>query len=519
MTIPNATLLVAALVGLVLCIFARRKKGPYASLPLPPGPKGLPLIGNLLHLPKESQWEAYHKWCKDLDTDILYLNFAGTDVIVLDSSEAANELLERRSSIYSGRARFLMLNELMGWKFSFGFMEYGEQWRKRRRAMHLEFHPTAAAQFKPHSLRAARNLLNRILDSPEDVMGNLRYAAGETIIAAAYGLNIESKDDPYISLAKEAMHTLEIASIPGAFLVDDIPILKYIPDWFPGAGFKRNAKDWKKLALTMREKPFEAAKKNIAAGAPIPSFVSTSLKRMQEGSKGETLTEDIIRDVAAVLYGAGTDTTLSAMAWCILGLLERPDVLLKAQAEIDRVVKPGHLPDFDDESSLPYIAAIVKEALRWYDVVPTALPHRLEVEDEYKGYRLPAGSLIVPNAWAMLHDETIYPDPFTFNPDRFMKDGKFNPDIRDPEHACWGFGRRICMGRYMALSSIWINIASIIAAFDIKKAVDANGNVIHPTHEYVSALVRLPLPFRCSITPRSKEMEDLIRSSANEDVF
>ncbi|CAA7261117.1 unnamed protein product [Cyclocybe aegerita] len=502
--IPNTTLLVAALVlvGLVLYIFAKRKKGPYACLSLPPGPKGLPLIGNLLDLPKESQWETYHKWCKDFDTDILYLNFAGTDVIVLDSSEAANELLERRSSIYSGRARFLMLNELMGWDFSFGFMEYGEQWRKRRRAMHLEFHPTAAAQFKPHSLRAARNLLNRILDNPEDVNGNLRCAAGETIIAATYGLNVESKDDPYISLAKEAIHTLEIASIPGAFLVDDIPILKYVPDWFPGAGFKRNAKDWKKLALTMREKPFEAAKHNIAAGTPIPSFVSTSLKRMREDSK-ETLTEEIIRDVAAVLYGAGTDTTLSAIAW----------------PEIDRVVKPGHLPDFDDESSLPYITAIVKEALRWYDVVPTALPHRLEVEDEYKGYRLPAGSLIVPNAWAMLHDETVYPDPFTFNPDRFMKDGKLNPDIRDPEHACWGFGRRICLGRYMAFSSVWINVASIIAAFDIKKAVDVNGNVIHPTHEYVSALVRLPLPFKCSIIPRSKKTEDLIRSSANEDVF
>ena len=58
------------------------------------------------------------------------------------------------------------------------------------------------------------------------------------------------------------------------------------------------------------------------------------------------------------------------MASCILGLLEHPEVLKKAQEELDRVVKPGHLPDFDDEDSLPYITAIVKETLRWRDVVP-----------------------------------------------------------------------------------------------------------------------------------------------------
>jgi DNA polymerase II small subunit/DNA polymerase delta subunit B len=101
-----------------------------------------------------------------------------------------------------------------------------------------------------------------------------------------------------------------------------------------------------------------------------------------------------------------------------LGLLSHPDVLKKAQQEIDAVVKPGQLPDFDDEDSLPYITAIVKETLRWRDVLPicekpcflivfrfsdelicTAIPHYLHVEDEYKGYRLPAGSIIVPNAW------------------------------------------------------------------------------------------------------------------------
>ncbi|KAJ3516119.1 hypothetical protein NLJ89_g1327 [Agrocybe chaxingu] len=484
-----------ALLGLILYNLTRRRKGPYSGLPLPPGPKRLPFIGNLLDLPKHSQWEAYHKWCRDLDTDILYLNFAGTDLIVLDTSEAANDLLERRSSNYSGRARLTMLNELMGWDFNFGFMPYGDNWRKHRRAMHLSFHPTAAVQFKPHSLRACRNFLYRLLDKPDDIVAAVRYMAGETIMCVAYGLNVQPKDDPYIAMAEQGAHTLEAAAIPGAFLVDDLPLLKYVPDWFPGAGFKKKAQEWKQIARRMIEKPFEAALRDMAAGAAIPSFVSTSLQQIQDDSKDDCLTKEIIQDVAATLYVAGSDTTVSALSWCILGLLERPDVVKKAQADIDRIVKPGHLPDFDDEPSLPYITAIVKEALRWYDVVPIAIPHRLEVEDEYKGYRLPAGAVVVPNAWAMLHDETIYPDPFTFNPDR------------------------ICLGRYMAFSSVWINVASILATFNISKAIDADGKVIEPSHEYSSSLVRLPLPFKCSMTSRSKETEDLIRSSANEDVF
>ena len=61
------------------------------------------------------------------------------------------------------------------------------------------------------------------------------------------------------------------------------------------------------------------------------------------------------------------------MTSCVLGLLEHPEIVKKAQAQIDGVIKLGHLPDLDDEPSLPYITAIVKEALRWRDVVPLGI--------------------------------------------------------------------------------------------------------------------------------------------------
>jgi len=80
----------------------------------------------------------------------------------------------------------------------------------------------------------------------------------------------------------------------------------------------------------------------------------------------------------------------------------------------------------------------------------------------------------------MLHDPNTYPNPNTFNPSRFMTpDGRFNTDIKDPFHAVFGFGRRICPGRFIAASTNWIAIASLIAVFDFER-VDETAGVDHP---------------------------------------
>jgi hypothetical protein len=94
--------------------------------------------------------------------------------------------------------------------------------------------------------------------------------AGETIISIAYGIDVLPRDDPYVATAEKGVHSLIVAAVPGTFLVDTFPWLKYVPDWMPFAGFKRKAKEWRKLALAMIEKPFEAGKRK---------FVSTRMGR------------------------------------------------------------------------------------------------------------------------------------------------------------------------------------------------------------------------------------------------
>ncbi|TFK25338.1 cytochrome P450 [Coprinopsis marcescibilis] len=490
------------------------------QLPLPPGPKGLPLVGNLFEMPRDFPWEKYHEWCKEYNTDTLHLYAAGKHIIVLDSPQAAADLLDKRSLIYSGRPRLPMIKELMGWDWFFGFRNYDETCRLHRKLINQAFNPTAVNQFIPQIKRATRNMLGLFLEDPEKLEGNLRRMAGETIMSVSYGIKIQKNDDFYVKTAEQGVSpALHIVGNPGAFLVDTIPILKYVPSWFPGAGFKTKAKEWKRLSKVMLEVPFKAAKAAIADGSASISLVSANLDRLEALGQNDSAQEQAVKEVAGGLYAVGIDTTVSPIVSCILALVKNPAVLKRAQAELDSVIEPGRFPDLSDEPALPYITAIVHESFRWRDVSPQALPHCLIKEDEYNGYRIPAGSIVIANSWALLHNEDIYPDPFAFNPDRFMKEGKLDfQSQRDPSFACWGYGRRKCPGRYMAYPAVWLAITHLLYCFDIMRAKDEYGNDIDPPEEFISALTIMAKPFKYDLKPRSEDIEKLIQQGLSAEV-
>ncbi|KAI3598052.1 cytochrome p450 [Moniliophthora roreri] len=505
---PVSLTLIALIAAYVYSKISARRRGP-----LPPGPKKMPLIGNLLNMPTNFEWETYDKWCKELDSDIIHLEVAGTSIVVMNSVRVAEDILDKHSVIHSNRPRLVMVNELMGWNYSFGLMEYGA--RAQRRLFQQEFHPTAAERFQPLETQVTHTFLRRLLDQPNDFVAHIRHLAASTIIGIAYGIEILPENDPYVAAAERALESLGLGIAPGAFLVESIPLLKYVPDWLPGAGFKRKASEWAKYSTIMREMPFNAAKESIANGTAFPSFTSYSLEKLGEITDKKEQ-ERLIQSVAATMYTGGTDSTVSVLSTFLLAMLANPEAQKRAQAEIDSVVPPGELPRFSDEPSLPFVSAIVKEVLRWKPVTPLGIPHASVSEDIYRGYRIPAGSIMVPNIWAMLHDENMYPDAHSFKPERFISsDGKLNAAVQDPDIALFGFGRRICPGRHMAWNSVWIAIASMLAMFDISKAVDKQGNVTEPTYEYISSLACIPAPFQCTIKPRSKSAEELIRATAN----
>ncbi|KAJ7920193.1 cytochrome P450 [Mycena leptocephala] len=508
--------MVSALYGLLCgvlvmsCVFLVRLISNRSRLPLPPGPKKLPLVGNLFDMPAGEEWETYQKWSHDFASDIIHLNIAGKSIIILSSLEATNDLMVQRSAIYSDRPRFPMVNELMGWEFSLAFMKYGRL-RAQRKIFNTAFSVGASPQFHPMEFASTHVMLRRILKSPNScVIEQFDQMTGGLIMSIAYGIDVLPTNDPYLKSARESMQGLALGGVPGKYL-DAIPALQYIPTWFPGAGFKREAQEWRKVTQQSVVLPFEEAKRKMASGLfGRVSFVSNVLS-MEWPELDPDYSEDSIRDTAGTIFNAGSHTTMSALATFVLAMLRHPEIQKKAQLEIDSVVGRDRLPSLEDKPSLPYITALVKEVLRWKPVTPLT-PHFVAVEDEYRGYRIPAGSIVLGNTWAILHDEALYPAASDFSPERFLSAGQRDGKNPDPDGA-FGMGEA-CPGKFLALDNLWITVASLLAAFDICKAVGRDGNVIEPTYKYCSGLVCMPLPFKSSIRPRSKRSAELVEATA-----
>ncbi|KAG7089201.1 hypothetical protein E1B28_010903 [Marasmius oreades] len=512
---------VLALAMAMTLLLLKRRLGS-SSLPLPPGPRRLPIIGNLLDMPSSFPAHKFDAMGKELKTDIIYLNVAGTNLLVLNSFQAADDLLEKRSRIYSGRPRFTMVNELMGWDRDFIFMTYGEDWKAHRRLFQQEFlHGQVNAEHHPHELKANRTLLLNLLDDPKDFREHLRLMSGSLLISVTYGIDVKDKNDRHLQNAENGLDILLHALNPGSFLVDSLPWLKYIPEWFPGASFKSKAREWRSLHRRLEHEAFDATKQDMASGTFQPSFVSSSVQRMlgdvDQSTHRTQDNEALIRETASSMYEAGTDALFTTLLSFILAMTCFPEYQETAQQEIDRVVGNGRLPELSDKDSLPYCEAIMKEVFRWQPPGPVGISHHISVEDEYRGYRIPRDTTVISNNWSIFHDETMYPNSYDFNPERWLttlEDGQVvpNPDIRGVTVG-FGSGRRICPGRQFALSATFLNVVSILALFDIRKPIDeSTGNVIEPSMKFISLLQNRPAPFECSIRPRSDKHEMLLRS-------
>ena len=167
-------------------------------------------------------------------------------------------------------------------------------------------------------------------------------------------------------------------------------------------------------------------------------------------------------------------------------MLLHPEIQRSAQAEIDEVIGSYRLPKLTDRGLLPYIDALIKEILRWGTVSPIALPHSTATDDEIFGYKIPKDCVVIPNIWAMLHDDSVYPTPFTFDPARFMGENQ-QPD---PRELAFGRGRRVCPGQHIAEASVFIQVASILATFDVLREVEDNYPKVEAEVEFTTAVVR-----------------------------
>ncbi|KAH8799205.1 cytochrome P450 [Flagelloscypha sp. PMI_526] len=483
----------------------------------PPGPPGNILFGHALMIPPDRQWITWNEWAKTYG-DVMRLKVFGSELLVLSSLHAAQDLLEHRGNIYSDRPIAIMAGELhvsssVGWARGLGYSNGppNHRFREFRRVFHQFMGPRACSAQSMIQAQEEQNLrlLNKLLQDPLHFYDHCRTFTSSSILALTYGYSPKDDQDPLslIKIAEDAMAGFAVASEPGRWWVDSLPALKYIPSWFPGTSFLDAAMRMRRDLERLYNVPYDFVKRSMVSGTCLESFTSTNIEAFGNLTPEN---EEFIKAAGASLYSGGAETTPSALTSFILAMCLNPDVLATAQAEVDGYMKgleEPRLPGIQDQPFLPYIDAIVNEIWRWNPSVPLGLPHLLTQDDSYRGYHIPAGTTVWANIWAILHDPALFgPSPEFFDPSRFL----------DPDHperkdrvlsTAFGFGRRICPGVYLAQNAVFIAIVTMIYMFDIE-CVEGGSK---PEVEY-DGFISHPRPFGCKIRPRSADLIKLLKT-------
>ncbi|KAI0777348.1 cytochrome P450 [Trametes elegans] len=416
----------------------------------PPGPVGWPFIGVAFQIPDDKQWLKFHQWSRRYG-DVVSATVMGQPTLILGSVRAANDLLDSRGTIYSDRPNAVMAGELVGWDRGLGYAHGPDnpRFREFRRLFQQFIGPRACqdAHILAMQEEETHRLMVRFLRDPENFYRHPRESTGALILRLAYGYEVaqDQDHDHLVKVVEIAMQGFAKASEPGAFLVDNFPLLRYVPEWFmPSRGFKAVARRMRRELDEMYDLPFGFVKKQMGEGRAHPSFTSSYLEDRRETTLAD---EELIKAAAASLYSGGADTTPSSMTAFILAMTLWPDVQATAQRELDTLLGSSwaRMPMFADRARLPYVSAVVLEVLRWNPAVPLGLAHRLTQDDVYRGLEIPKGTVVWANIWSMLQDPAVFPEPQEFRPERYLdKDGNLRSLERyeDPSVIGFGFGRR-----------------------------------------------------------------------------
>ncbi|KAF8168582.1 cytochrome P450 [Pholiota molesta] len=475
---------------------------------------GTSWVGNRYQLPAIRPWVKFAEWNKQYGP-VASLFLGSTPVIILGTAQPAWDLLEKRSDIYSSRPRFVrgnLSNDMRGL-----MLPNNDAWRRWRKVLHIGFHSRQAATYNEIQSLESKIVLKQLLDEPRAYEQHLQRFAASLAVSVTYGKRIKSVDEWVV---KEQLDAVD-CYIPGKYLVESWPWLLKLPvsnilPHCPTSSLSLT-RTWPQIQRSLqwfRKEPETRRARDVHFLMHLYNDVK---KRMQSGTTPECLASQCISNIkklgmeeielayaVASPFGAGIETVSLAM-------LHHPQVQKKAQAELDAVVGWDRMPEYDDRENLPYLRALINEALRWRPVaILGGQPHAVTADDVYNGMFIPKGSTVFANFYGIMKDPEMFPEPEEFRPERFLE--TTDPRLKDFDLP-FGFGRRSCPGIHLALNSLFINISRILWAFDIKPALDNDGKEIIPdSNNYTTGFNSRPVNFDCRFIPRSGKVTACIES-------
>ncbi|KAM3295373.1 hypothetical protein ACQJBY_037944 [Aegilops geniculata] len=479
---PQALLLYLLLIPVLLLLRAtnRRSAGERAAAdnhggrPLPSPPNKLPFIGHLHLVGPDPHASLAALAAKHGDGGLMLLRLGQTRALVVSSPRAAEAVLRTHDHVFASRPPNALADALLDGGADVAFAPYGEFWRQARRL--VTTHLLSAR--KVHSLRRGREEEARL------VMAKIQKAAAAgalvdmTKLLGAFTNDIACRavsgkffrEEGRNELFREAIDG-NVAAFGGFNLLDYFPGLAKVGMLarLLFAKTDRLKRRWDELLDKIiddhvsKKAPPQQHDEHDQQEDQEADFVDVLLSLQEEYS----LTRQHIKAILMDMFVAGTDTSYIVLECAMGELMRKPNLMTKLQAEVrEKTPKGQEMVTEDDLGSMAYLKAIMKETLRLHPPVPLLLPHLSMAECDIDGYKVPAETRVIVNAWALGRDPGSWEAADEFMPERFVD--VVSPDFkgRDFQFLPFGAGRRICPGINFGMASVEIMLANLVYCYD-----------------------------------------------------
>ncbi|KAK2992724.1 hypothetical protein RJ640_025227 [Escallonia rubra] len=471
-------LLVIGMTFIFISRYARLSRKKTNSVPLPPGPKPWPLMGNLPEMLRNKPvFRWIHKLMDEMNTEILCIRLGNVHVIAVSCPKLGCEFLKKQDAVFSSRPETMASDLASSRYLSTALTPLGEQWRKMRRVVTSEvLAPARHRWMHDKRVEEADHLVRYVLNQcAKGVSGlslvNVRVAAkhycGNVIRKMILGRRFfgEGMEDGGPGVEEEE-HVEALFTILGylySFCVSDyFPFLR----GFDLDGHEKVMKEAMASMKKLHDPIINARIRQGRDGEKEANDLLDVLIRLKDADGGPLLSEDEIKAQIVELMIATVDNPSNAIEWALAEMLNRPETFQQATEELDRVVGKDRWVQESDISQLNYVKACAREAFRLHPIAPFNVPHVSVSDTTVAGYFIPKGSHVLLSRPGLGRNPKVWDEPLKFKPERHLKDGSevvlAEPDLR---MLSFSTGRRGCVGVNLGSTMTTMLLARLLQGF------------------------------------------------------